>query len=961
MNVRFSRIAATAILVVAFLCSGIPAFAQGTGIITGTVVNKADGKPVIGATVFIVGTKLGGFSNQDGKYTIKNVPIGTHALKISSVGLAPYNVTDIVVTEGNATRVDVAMETNDVTTEEIVVTARVLRNNESALLGQRSKAVAMSDAIGVDRIEKTGSGDAGEAVSNITGASLVDGKYVYIRGLGDRYSNVQLNGSALPSSDPNRKAVQLDVFPTNLLDNIVTIKTFTPDKPGDFTGGSVNIGTKSFPEQFTFKLGASTTFDSQASLNDNFLTYGTGDGDWLGSDDGTRELPGSVANLAKEDFPEVNSVFSDEEGANRLDQITREFNPEMEVKTGSAPVNQSFSLAIGTNADLNGRQLGVLGSVTYKRSFSFYENGEAGRWKLTGPTALTLNREAELSDSKGTSEALMSGLATIAYMPADNHEVSSTVMLSQSGTSTARFQQGFYSTLQNPATQTFQTRTLLYNERSVLAIQGAGKHYFPELESTPIRLNWNISKTTSTQEEPDLRFFSNHFSVDEDDPTDTNFRIAATNYIAPSRYFRDLEDDILEMRSDLEMTIDTWTSKTGSVKIGGLYSSTTRDFNERRFQYNSGSQGVPYNGSPNDFVSGKNIGIIDASGTFFTMGNNIQDVSEPKNSYKGEQNVNAAYAMVDLPVTEELRFIGGARLETTDIKVFTADEDAERADIDETDILGSLNIVYALDESMNIRAAATQTLARPTFRELAPFSSFNFIGDYIETGNTELERTTVVNYDLRWEWFVRPGEILAVSGFYKDFTNPIERVILNENGEVQYQNVDKATVYGAELEARKSLDEISEMLSNFQIGMNFTLVQSRVDIEADELEVIKASDPEASDTRQMYGQSPYILNMDLSYSNLESGTNVALSYNIFGERLAAVTLGGTPDVFEQPRGMLNLTFSQNITDELVLKGSASNLLDASYEETQEYRGTSYNFQRYTLGQDFNLGISYSIQ
>jgi len=246
---------------------------------------------------------------------------------------------------------------------------------------------------------------------------------------------------------------------------------------------------------------------------------------------------------------------------------------------------------------------------------------------------------------------------------------------------------------------------------------------------------------------------------------------------------------------------------------------------------------------------------------------------------------------------------------------------------------------------------------------LAPYASFDFVGDYIFIGNPKLKRTLINNFDVRWEWFSRPGEIVAVSGFYKDFSNPIERIInpIAANPEIQYRNVDAGVVFGAEFELRKRLDQIHPVLNNFQLGANLTLVHSAVDVAKDELELIRSLDPDAANQRLFMGQSPYVLNLDFAYLNSNTGTSLSLHYNLFGKRLTEVSIGGTPDVFEQPRGIFNLNFSQKLWAGFSFKFSAKNLLDSTFEKAHTFKGQKFTVQRHALGRTFSFSTTYNIQ
>lgn len=323
-------------------------------------------------------------------------------------------------------------------------------------------------------------------------------------------------------------------------------------------------------------------------------------------------------------------------------------------------------------------------------------------------------------------------------------------------------------------------------------------------------------------------------------------------------------------------------------------------------------------------------------------------------------DIAAGYGMVELPVNARFKVIGGVRLESTEIEVVSRDSTQGIGDLDEVDLLPAINLVYQLTDNMNLRAAATRTLARPTFREIAPFESFEFINGNFFIGNPDLQRTLITNYDFRWEWFTRPGEILAISLFYKQLLDPIERTIVGgTNGQIKFQNVDEAIVAGLEIEARTRLDFVSPLLEKFAFGTNISFVDSNIDISEDELATRRGVDPDAPASRELQGQSPFIVNADLSYENPESGIAAGFYYNVFGRRLANVSLGGTPDVFERPSPQLDFTLSQRLPMNWRIKLSVKNILGSEYKETYRFAGQDFIYQRYDPGRTFSLGFSFS--
>ncbi len=932
------------------------------GRIVGKLVDAETGESIIGANVFLEGTMIGAASDLEGRFDIRRVPPGTYALAIRMIGYAQQKFANVKIAANEVTRMDVALKPEILVSEDVVFVARMFTNTEASLLKKRQRAAAVSDAISAEDFSRSGLGNAVEAISHVTGVTTVDGKYMYVRGLGDRYSTTRLNGAEIPSVSPERRAAQLDLFPTNLLENIVTIKTATPDKPGDFTGGSVDISTKSFPESFTVSFSSSYGYNTQTTLRNSFLTYQGGSKDWLGFDDGARDVP-AILKDPNTKIPDVGAAFTDPEKARQLDRFSRAFSPVMSPRNKQAPVNQNYSFAIGNQFSLFGRPLGAIGSFNYSRNLSNYTNGRSGRWQLTGRVDAVneLNNDFLLTDTKGADDVVWGGLANLSYKLHNNHELGANIMFNRSGESSARFQVGAFPR-DLSGNSIYETRSLRFVERKMRSLQLRGEHYLKSLAG--LRVEWIGSLINSSQDEPDLRFFTNNFTVRQrNGVVDTVYAVRPSIYPVPTRYFRALDENNKSFNIDFSAPLRLGRRQESKLKFGGAFLDKGRTFRERRFEFRQDD--IRYEGDPENFFSQDHVGILESESTaqFFRFGNYVQDASEASNNYDGDQQIAAAYGMLDVPLFRRLRFVGGLRFETTRIDVASQDSSIERGRLKNDDLLPSANLIYQLSDDMNLRFAYGRTLARPTFRELAPYASFDFVGDYIFTGNPRLKRTLVNNFDARWEWFSRPGEILAMSGFYKDFSNPIERVInpIAANPEIQNRNVSNGVVFGAEFELRKRLDQIHPLLSHFQLGANFTLVHSAVDVASDELELIRSLDPGASNQRAFMGQSPYVLNLDLAYINSESGTSLSMHYNLFGKRLTEVSIGGTPDIFELPRGILNFNISQNIGAGFSLKLAAKNLLDSAFAKAHTFRGRRFAVQRHALGRTFSFSTTYEIQ
>ena len=607
------------IVVLALLAFAHPTLAQ-TGTVSGSVLDRQTGDPLVGAIIFLEGTQIGITCDVEGRFQLFDVPVGTYVLASSMIGYQDASIIGVEVQDGEVAKLVItlmpeALELDD----EVIVEAKALRNTGAALLKERQKAPAVSDAISAEKISRAGSGDAAEAMSHVTGASVVEGKYVYIRGLGDRYSSVQLNGSSLPNADPDKRSVPMDLFPTSLLDNIVTTKSFTPDMPGDFTGGAVNIGTKAFPDNFTLSVSTSTKFNTQSTFNDQFLTYDGGGLDWIGVDDGTREIPAALSGDAK--IPDVGAAYNDGEKARQLDEYSKSFSSVMAPTTAPAPLNQSYSVALGNQVSLLDKPFGFLGTLTYSNSSSFYDNGTSARWQLTSKEASTLANNFNLTDTQGSQEIAWGSLVTLSLKPSPTHELSVTNMYNRNSEDVARYLAGaFPRDLEEDAI--YETRVLKFTERQIQSLQLAGKHHFDSLRD--LRAEWSASASSSAQEEPDLRFFTNNYVTLTNRPLrDANgevlrdgegnvlrgdivdYSISPSIYPLPTRYFRDLEEDNREFQLNLSLPFKQWQGINSNFKTGFLALDKQRTFRERRYEFDQDDIG--YDGQPDTFFEAEKV------------------------------------------------------------------------------------------------------------------------------------------------------------------------------------------------------------------------------------------------------------------------------------------------------------------------------------------------------------------
>jgi len=936
-------------------CAQATAIAKDTYNIIGQLIDEKTGEPIVGGIVLIEGTTIGAQSDIDGNYIIRDVDAGIHTLTVQCVGYQKMRLEGFKVTGTSEARLNLSLTPTAIQSGEVVkVTAERVRNTEASLLKERQLSLSVSDAIAAEAISRAGASDAADALTKVTGATVLDGKFTYIRGLGDRYANTRLNGSKMPSTNPDKQATPMDMFPTSLLDNIVVEKTFTPDKPGDFAGGSVNISTKQLTGERILKFSTSAGIHSEATFNGDFIDYPGGGQDWVGFNDGTYDMPDIVEKSGKFNAP---GTVSKRDSLTWLfvDEASHSFNKSFFPTTGYAPMNQSYSLSYGNTLPLFNQNVSILGSMNYGRSYNYYEDGVVARWKL--PTRKNVAVEQYFSDEKGIDEVHWGGLLNFIMPVSTRHKFDINYMYNRSAESESRYLEGRFPEAFVGDNEFFETRVLRYTIRDIGSFQMGGEHLLTD--GRGIRADWQFTYASANQDEPDLRKFSDNMILKENDEggIDTTFVLSSNQNPPPSRTWRWLDEFSRDISGNIAIPFNVWDDRPAKLKFGSGFLDKKRYHREREFDFNLYASKTFDWDTPEDLVLDENIGIIgtDRFGNY-VIGMVYTDESKRLHNYNGFQEIFHSYGMIELPIMERLTAITGARFERT--LMWVTNPAGGDGEIDEKDWLPSLNLVYKLTDKQNLRAAYGKTLARPSFREFAPFASSEYATDFVLSGNPELKRTLIDNWDLRWEYFTRPGEIVAVSLFYKDLKNPIEKEEYDQNNNVKFVNVDKGIVYGAEFEVRRRLDFLGNLMSHFQIGANFTIAKSEVDIPEDELEDIKRLQGEdAEETRPLFGQSEYVVNMDIAYDNPGSGTTVAAYYNVFGERLVSNAKQAMPDAYEQPRHMVDLTFTQKVWRVVSFKASVKNLFKEKYHVVHKFEDEEYTRFEHDLGRRFSFGTT----
>lgn len=941
--------------------------AEQTGSIAGVIVDGETGDPIIGANVYV--DSLNGFGSAtdlDGNYAILNVPVGTYTLVASYVGYTNTKITGISIQTDQVSKINIVLQSEVLSTEVIVVEASQLKNTEASLLSMRQKSVNVQDLISAEKISLIGAGDMAEAMQAVTGVGVYEGKFVLIRGVGDRYTNATLNGSQIPSADPNKRDIHLDMLPSALFENVAAIKTFTPDKHGNFTGGMMEFQTKSIPDERTVTFSVSSTYNTVSSRNSEFMTSReAGDTDWLGIDDGTRDIPEFIEG-------KDNGALSGSYTNTMADSVSNAFQNSMVPVMKESPLNQSYSLSYGDRYQIFGRPLGFVMGLNYKNKYSYLESSQI-YWRFIRGAEIESREEIlpEIgADSyiKSSNEITWGLNANISYKITPNDQLRMNFFHSQFGTKSAGFVRRFNDLNERPydASSRIQDHWVRFNERDLNSVQLSGEHYFNFL--TDFNIDWTATSSRTSEDDPDYRVLTYIFEVTRFGDSLAFFDEQQVG--APSHYYRSVNDKIKEAGLNISTDFRQWNGLKSKLKLGANFLEKNRDYTQVRYWYNWDARAqrttdylVP---DPHQWFSegrGFNSDSSDIGGVLRRGGEGSPFFN---GDYTASERVPAAYLMLELPIYSRLKFIGGLRYEYTDIFVNSSLElNTIEGKIRQNQWLPSFNLIYSFYKNMNFRASFTETIARPSFRELAPVTYKDNLAGLVIQGNKDLKVTDSKNYDVRYEWFPRPGELFSLSWFYKGLRNPISFGVGNLGGSqrvIGFQNQKKGRIWGLELEGRRKLD-FWKYTRYIQLGLNYSYIYSYMGKKR-----IDAGNKIAGiyeNKRPLTGQSPYLLNLDLSYIN-NRGTKLGIYFNAYGDRLFLNSLGDEPDVYEKGRSTLNISLRQKIWKGISLKMGAENILDTPVRYTQKFETTDGEtfetiYDKYRKGISYSLGFVYSLE
>ncbi len=919
-----------------------PAMALAGGTVSGVIVDGFTGQPVRGAEVTLEGADLTLATDVAGFFR-SELPAGAYVALISKEGYETQKILEVVISDNKVTDFAVVLlpaadlPAADVSAEErtenaafsgeITIVADTATSTEAALLAERKGASGISDFLGKDEISKTTGGHAAGVLQKVTGVSIQDDKYVYVRGLGERYSNTSLNGSRIPTTEFDKKVVPLDLFPAGLLSKVEVSKTYEPDKWGDFAAGIVELSTTDFPE--------GSSFDLKLGAGSNSQTTGEAFGRYMGglsfSGGGGQALPGVIPGerVVRENpwlpgdgySPDELVVFGQSfigewtpEGTNQV-YLASDFRP-----AGVAP---NFSVDYGTTAG----KFGVVLSASHSRGFN--HRLESQQYFTMG-VGDDLNLANDYDFAYDTESVRRGAIANLSYRADGGHKIQLRTLFTSDSKSESRFQEGYWD---DSATDIRDYR-VRYQTEQMLSFQLSGEHFFEDMGEGGLlewKGSWGDAKNDENLRDSLYAYENNDYFLQQE--SQSAFLL-----------FNDLGDTNADGGVDWTQYF-TWGSGYGNLKGGAAYFQRDRDFGSRRFRYQfRDTAGIDLRLLPDDILVADNIN----PDTF-----EIREDTRLTDSYTASHTVGAVYGKADL-TWGKWRLVGGLRYEDSEIDVVTFnqfDPDGEElhSTVYDKDFMPSLSMTYRLGDRSNLRAALSQTVNRPEFRELAPFEWTDVVGGRSARGNPNLSSATIRSYDMRWEWFPSDYGVIAASVFFKDFINPIERTLFFAV-ELQstWVNVEGAQNLGAEIEYRRNLGHLSEKLSPLTVQFNFTWVDSEINIGEDEI----ATNP----TRPLVGQPDFTSNLMLDWVHPTWGSSVRVLYSYMGETVVEAGAWGLPDVVSDPYGTLDFIWNQNmdfLTEGLGFKVSLTNITD---EDRFQYGGFN---SLYSIGRGFSLSFSYS--
>jgi Outer membrane protein beta-barrel family/CarboxypepD_reg-like domain/TonB-dependent Receptor Plug Domain len=924
-----------------------------TGNITGIVVDEKTKETIIGAVVKVEGTELGTVTDVDGRFLLRNVPVGAVNVRIGMLPYVTKVVQDVQVSAGRTTELNALLQEATTELKEFVVSAQANRGSAGTLMNALRENDAIAVGVSQEQIKRSPDSNVGEVLKRASGISVQDNKFVIVRGLADRYNTGMVNGTPVSSTEPDRKAIGFDLFPSGMVDNVVVTKTATPDMPGEFAGGIVQINTKEVPEKNFINVSAGTGLNTQSTF-ESYSFYPKGGTDALGFDDGTRALPDGLP----PDRRAFQQLPLQERG-----ELSRLFPTTFQIDSATAPLNTAFQLSGAKRAKMGEKgSLGLLGSLTYNRTVRTV-NVERNNFNAVVPSQEESARDTLFGfrDVQHNDEVSVGALLNFGARFNDKSSLGFKNLFSVNGQDRTTFRRGI-----DNAASGVQIRSNAGEYTGTMNL--SSQLYFKHVGPKGHKANAGMALGRVTREMPDLRRI--YYNATTSSPSDTTFYLTLPNGSATTnsagRFYSDLTDATLTAHADYRTPL---FGSAHFLKVGALWTRKERSFSARvlGYVYPFGSNPVvdqllyTPNVAQEDVLTEANIG----PGSI-----RVDDITGGNDGYTADQTVQAGFIMLENPITPNLKAIWGIRYETFDQVLNTAEKFTflpQEYLYDTATALPSLNLIWNAHEKHVVRAAVARTVARPEVRDLAPNAFYDFTTASVIQGSPGLRSGAIDNFDLRYEFYPRSGQFISFSAFYKEFEDPIEQVWIPASGGPQYgfrNQENGAYDMGVELELRiraSTLPMAREggLLDRFTIFANAALIKSEVDLTGQ----VNTWDLK----RPMQGQSPYLLNAGVDFRDPDLGIGIALLYNRVGDRIAFLGDKNNPDVVERGRDLLDAQLTKTFLNKKAeLKLAANDVLNQALVLYQDLgrddrydEGTDSVIQSSVFGSNYSVSVSYT--
>ncbi len=937
------------------LSASIAGIAQ-TGKIEGVATDKKNKETLPGVMVTIEGTIIGTVADFEGHFVIPDVKPGKYRIKASYISYNPATVEDITVTAGKTTNVSISLSENTVALQGVTITGVRKTNTDVSMINTTRMSPLVSIGISGQQILRSQDRDASEVIRRLPGTTIIDDRFIVVRGLSQRYNAVWLNNAATPSSEADAKAFSFDVIPASMIENMIIVKSPAPELPADFSGGFVKITTVNLPEKNSFfvsygtGIGEGTTFES-------LRKYQNSSTDWLGFDNGFRALPKEMpANLNEYESATNPAIQS------RISDLGKNLNRTWSPVSGTASPDQRFALGFNKRVTIGSQTFGNITALTYSNTSNHDEimNNNYSIYDFKNDKSSYVD---QFSDQQYSNSVKAGILHNWSWYPAAGQKIEFRNLFNQIGTNrtTERSGREWYND-----GRYIRSTELRYMNRSIYSGQLAGEHSFDEGAT---RIDWVAGYSFSNKKEPDTKRYR---YIRSSQDTTQYFLLFSNNadLSSESEMWTSLREDIFSASANFVREMN-FSGFKPEIRTGFYLEDKTREFAARNFGYSQAGSASLFDMTTlpvNEIFTDANINLTD--------GIKLTEITSLSDSYHATNKQVAGYVSAKIPFTSKISLYTGLRVEKN-IQSLSSYKQGTSTPVnvtrDTVNIFPSANLAISLNEKNMVRVAYGLSVNRPEFRELAPFYFVDFDLNAGIYGNPAIKQAYIHNFDLRIEHYPSPNETFNIGFFYKNFKNPVEMVIMgNSPTQYSFENVLSAYSYGIEADVRKSLGFISGY-ENFSVILNAALIKSRVQFAEGDLQ----------HDRSLQGQSPYMVNAGLFYYNDDNGLMMTLLYNIIGKRIVAVgrpspnAWESIPDIYEMPRNVLDLAVSKKIgrkfeikagikdilNEKMILKQTVKTTVDMSEVtggslSNMKFFNSDQITKSYSPGRYLNLGITY---